>query len=187
MTWLNNDGLFVKFGKEEGALARGGENAGRQDVHELEFLIDYRDALSATAAILGRATWLLPVGTEGVVVPKGARIEALETVVVTPFQSSGTIGTSTLVIGTKKISDYSTELDHDGLTTTSFVGSAFDAAGERVYIVPGVTGAGDDYGVTMTESGIICVANSQHGSHPFTAGKLRCRLFYTLPVVTSAP
>lgn len=182
MTWMNGDGLFVKFGKEEGALARGGE-VSNGSKHELSFQISYLDALSATAAVLGSAA--VPAGsatgTFGVVVPEGARIEALEVVVKTPFTSSGTIGSSTLVIGTKKASDRSTELDHDGFTTTSFVAGVLDAAGERTYIVPGVTGAGDDYGTTITENAVICVANSAHASHPYTAGVALCRLFYYLP------
>lgn len=172
MTWFNNDGLYIRYGTEEAALARGGEIA-EGDVHEILFDINYTDALSATTAIIGASA-----GSYGIVVPEGARIEGLELVVVTPFTSSGTIGSSTLVIGMKKDSDLSTELDHDGLTTSSFVCGVLDAAGERVYVVPGVTGAGDDYGTTLAESGVLCVANSAHASHPFTAGKVRCRLKY---------
>lgn len=182
MTWMNTDGLFVKFGKEESAKSRGGE-FNRIDKHELQFEIAYTDVLSATAAVLGSVADPAgaAVGTFGVVVPKGARIEALEIIVKTPFTSSGTIGSSTLVIGTKKSSDRSTELDHDGLTTSSFVAGVLDGAGERTYVVPGVTGAGDDYGTTTAESGVICVANSAHASHPYTAGRAVCRLFYFLP------
>lgn len=177
MTWLNTDGLLVKFGKEEADKSPGGE-VSNSSKHEIVFEIDWTDALSATATILGTVG---TAGTYGVWVPKGARIEAMETIVKTPFTSSGTIGSATLVIGTKKTSDFSTELDHDGLTTTAFVGGSFDAAGERVYIVPGVTGAGDDYGTTTAENGVICVANSAHATHPFTAGRLLCRVFYYLP------
>lgn len=183
MTWMNNDGLFVRFGKEEAANARGGEISS-SDKHNIEFQINYYDVLSATASVLGSASGsptTTPIGTFGVVVPEGARIEALEIIVKTPFTSSGTIGSSTLVIGTKKASDRSTELDHDGFTTTSFVAGVLDAAGERTYIVPGVTGAGDDYGTTISENAVICVANSAHASHPYTAGVALCRLFYYLP------
>lgn len=172
MTWFNNDGLYIRYGTEESALARGGEIE-TDDTHEVIFDIDYTDALSATTAIIGASA-----GSYGIVVPEGARIEALETVVTTAFTSSGTIGSATMVIGLKKDSDLSTELDHDGLTTSSFVAGVLDAAGERVYIVPGVTGAGALIGTTLSESGVLCVANSAHASHPYTAGKVRCRLKY---------
>lgn len=177
MTWINKDGLFVKFGKEEADKSPGGE-VSNSSKHEVVFEIDWTDLLSVTPTILGTVG---TAGTYGVWVPKGARIEALETIVKTPFTSSGTIGTSNISIGTKKTSDFATELDHDGLTTAAFVGGAFDAAGERTYIVPGVTGAGDDYGMTVAENGVISVYNAAHAAHPFTAGRLLCRLFFYLP------
>jgi len=178
MSWTNSDGLFVKFGKEEGAPGRGGE-FGTPDMgrHVIEFTIDYRDAQSTTNTILGANTIGSGTGSIGVIVPEGFIPEVLEILATTAFTSSGTIGTSTLVIGTKKDSDRSTELDHDGLTTTSFVCSVLDATAEGPTLVKvGTTGAGDDYGVAFTESGVICVANSQHASHPLTAGVARCRL-----------
>jgi hypothetical protein len=179
--WQNADGLSVRFGRDEASLIPGKEigalDSGR---HVIEFVIEYTDAQSATAAILGTDTdgsWA-PGGTVGIIVPEGAVIEEIELRAQTAFTSSGTIGSSTLVIGTKKLSDRSTELDHDGITTTSFVMGVLDATAETVVVRPGVTGAGDDYGVAFTEPGVIVVANSAHASHPFTAGKARCRLFY---------
>lgn len=179
MTWTNSDGLFVKFGKEEGDEARGGEINNIGD-HVVEFTIDYRDALSATEAILGTSTINGGPGTEGVVIPKGARIVSLETIVKTPFTSSGTIGSSTLLIGTFTRSTR-VVLDADDFTTTAFVGSLFDAAGERQFVVPGATGAGDVYGTTLAADVVLCASNSQHASHPFTAGVLLCRIRYYLP------
>lgn len=174
MVWLNNDGLRVKFGKEEGATNRGG-NISKDDKNVVEFDVLYTDALSATGAPIGTSG-----GAAGVIVPKGARIEAVETVVITPFTSSGTIGSATLVLGLKRTTDYSTDIDADAFTSTAFVGSLFDAAGERQYLVPGSTGAGSSIGTTIsTYNGVVTASNSAHASHPFTAGKLRVRVFYT--------
>lgn len=177
--WTNSDGLVVKFGSDEGDPVKGGEVQNFGDLHVTQFDIDYTDALSATAAVLGSAS-ATNDGAYGVMIPKGARIKGLEVSVITAFTSSGTIGSSTMVIGMKKWSDLSTELDHDGLTTTSFVAGVLDAAGEITYVKPGVTGAGDDYGTSLAEAGVICVANSAHASHPYTAGKARCRLEWYL-------
>lgn len=180
--WKNNDGLFVKFGRDEAVNAVGGEVQQFGNQHVIEFDVDYTDALSATAAVLNG-----PDGDGfGVLIPKGAVPMQLEVWVETAFTSSGTIGSATLVIGTKKASDRSTELDHDGLTTASFVGSVLDAKGEYTVVKPGTTGAGDDYGNVATENGVVCVANSAHASHPFTAGKARCRLVYTYTVASDA-
>ncbi|MGD9682600.1 MAG: hypothetical protein AB7W16_15540 [Candidatus Obscuribacterales bacterium] len=178
---MNPDGLFVRFGKEEAADARGGELPSEAQ-HVVEVDLSYLDALSATPAIVGASA--VPagstVGTFGVVIPKGAKITQTEILVTKAFTSSGTIGTSTLVLGFKKASDRSTELDHDGLTTTSFVGSAIDALGETTIVRPGTTGAGDDYMVAQTENGVLVASNSQHGSHPFTDGTARIRITYIL-------
>lgn len=174
MSWMNSDGLYVKFGTEEGAAALGGE-VSTTERHMIEFVINYTEVLSATAAIIDGGSG---TGARGVIIPKGARLEGMEVVVETAFTSSGTIGSSTLVMGTKKASDRSTELDHDGLTTTSFVAGVLDAVGERTYVTVGVTGAGDDWGTTLAEDGVLVAANSAHASHPYTAGKARIRLYY---------
>ncbi len=177
MSWMNSDGLFVKFGQEEGAPARGGEiGTDDQGRHVISFTIDYRDVLSATASVLGSVATGNITGSFGVLVPEGFIPEFMETTALVAFTSSGTIGSSTMVIGTKKASDRSTELDHDIFTTTSFVAGVLDATSENTLVKVGTTGAGVAYGVAATENGVICVANSAHASHPYTAGVLRCRL-----------
>lgn len=175
MTWTNDDGLIVKHGKEEGVTNKGGiyNTLGPAQISEIK--IDYTDALSATHTCVGGTS-----GALGLQLPAGARIEAVEVIAETAFTSSGTIGTATFVLGLKR-NDRSTEIDHDGLTTTAFVGSVLDAAGERTYVVPGVTGAGALIGTTLANSGYLTVANTQHGSHPFTAGKAVVRVYWYNP------
>ena len=179
MSWMNSDGLFVKFGKEEAAIGRGGTIAeGDQGRRVITFTIDWKDVLSATAAVLGSVgTTANPqTGSMGVWVPEGFIPEQMETTALVAFTSSGTIGSSTLVIGLKKASDRSTDLNADGLTTTAFVGSLFDATNENQVVKTGSTGCGDQYGIALTENAVISVSNSAHASHPYTAGVLRCRL-----------
>lgn len=186
MTWMNSDGLFVKFGAEEGAVWRGGEVSDAQR-HEVELIISYLDVQSATNSILGSIKTASDslAGTFGVVIPKAARIERAETIVVTPFTSSGTIGTSTLVMGLIKASDRTTELDFDGFFTTAVVGSTLDAAGETTAYTAGTTGAGALFGTSISENGVISVSNSQHASHPYTAGLLKVKIWYSLVTATS--
>lgn len=174
MTWYNSDGLFVKFGVEEAAVARGGEKQRLDGVHEYTFEIDWKDVLSASTAVLGTVgTAALPrTGSYGVMIPKGLKILEVETIAVSAFTSSGTIGSSTMVIGLIR-EDFSTELDYDGLTTSSFVGSVFDGLGETVNVRLGTTGAGALIGTTLAYDGIVTVSNSAHASHPYTAGRLR--------------
>ena len=176
--WMNADGLAVKFAGDAGDTNKGGTMLFDGNRHVCEFTIDYTDALSATYAILGSVA-ATEDGAFGVVIPKGARIEAVETLVVTAFTSSGTIGSATLGLGLKKSSDRSTELDHDGFLTASYVGSKLDAAGERNYQEVGTTGSGALIGTTISENGVICLANTAHATHPYTAGKLKVRVIYS--------
>lgn len=177
--WVNSDGLTVKFGTEEAATARGGHyGTDDQGRHVIEFLIDWKDLLSATAAILGSvATVADPkTGSQGVRVPKGFIPEFMETTAVTAFTSSGTIGTADIEIGLIQADDRSTALNADAFTTTSFVGGVFDATSENTLVKVGTTGAGDQYGIAVTANGLVAVRNSGHASHPYTAGRLKCRL-----------
>lgn len=178
MSWMNSDGLYVKFSKEEGQVASGGTVRTAGGVHFIEVDIPYTELASATNAIVGSVA---NPGALGVVVPEGARIQAVETLVTTAFTSSGTVGTSTLVLGLKKLSDRSTELDHDGFLTTAFVGSKLDAAGERNYQEVGTTGSGALIGTSISENGVLSASNSQHASHPYTAGELKVRIYYFTP------
>ena len=146
MTWNNSDNLYVKFGREQGQVTKGGEYSTLGSLRVSEYQVDWTDALSATAAIVTGVSNASDTGavsgTAGLLIPEGARIEAVEIVVEEAFTSSGTIGSATLVMGLIKASDRSTALDVDGFTTTSFVGSALDTVGERTYITAGTTGAG---------------------------------------------
>jgi hypothetical protein len=177
MSWMNSDGLYIKYGTEEADTLRGGHRQLSDGRHMLEFNLEYTDVLSATTAIIGSAD-ADESGSFGLRLPEGAIIEAVEFLVRTAFTSSGTIGSSTLVIGTKKASDRSTELDHDGITTASFVGSVLDADGERTYLTKATTGAGAQVDVAIAENAVLCAANSAHASHPYTAGSVLIRIFY---------
>lgn len=176
MSWTNSDGLYIKMGKEEGISAKGGLPRQSGDIYEFTATIDYSEALSATYAIVDGGS---DVGPYGIVIPEGLRIKEVEVFAETAFTSSGTIGSSTFSIGLKQ-RDRSTELDHDGLLTASFVGSAIDAAGETTVVRVGSTGAGALLGTTLSQDGVLVVANTAHGAHPYTAGKaiVRIRGYY---------
>lgn len=176
-TWQNADGLYIRYGADEADNADGGLKSNIDGNHEVEFDLAYTDFDSATAS--------LPQDSDsfGVVIPKGARIEEVETFVSTAFTSSGTIGSSTFVLGLKKASDRSTELDHDGFLTSSATGTALGlaTAGSKTTVKVGGTGAGALIGTTLTENGVICVSNSAHASHPHTAGEIKVRVRYFYP------
>lgn len=176
-TWMNADGLFVKFGLAEADVSIGGENLKYGDRGEIELVLDYTEMLSATAAVAGSVG---SPGSFGIVLPKGITIEQVETFVETAFTSSGTIGSATVVIGTFLASDRTTADDATALTTTSATGTALGlaTAGTKTTITVGSTGAGTKIGVPLTTNTVLSVRNSAHGSNPFTAGKLKVRIVY---------
>jgi hypothetical protein len=167
MVWTNDDGLRVKFGREEAMKNPSGTIQSYDNATRIEFKVKKEDVQSATKSVLNSVT---AAGAQGVVLPKGLFIQSVDVIVTEAFTSSGTIGSSTLQIGLIKASDYSTDYDADGITTTSFVGSVLDAAGETTTIKIGATGCGSAIGTTLTEDVVVSVLNSQHASHPFTDG-----------------
>jgi hypothetical protein len=176
--WTNSDGLTVKFGSDEADVAIGGQLPVTDGLYKSTIDINYTELLSATYAIAGSVA---NDGATGMQIPEGARIKGIEVIVLTAFTSSGTIATATLGVGLKKWSDFSTELDHDGFLTASFVGTNLDAVGERAYVTVGSTGAGALIGTTLAEDGVLVAANTLHASHPFTAGKVRIIVEYFYP------
>jgi len=173
---VNADGLLVRYGSSEAVVAKGGAKPLINGAHEVEFDLAYTDILSATAGIPGSDAF-------GVVIPKGARIEEVETVVTTAFTSSGTIGSSTLVLGLKKASDRSTDLSTTALTAATATGTVLGLAtvGSKTVIRVGSTGVGAYVGTTISENGVVAVANSAHATNPFTAGALKVRVRYFYP------
>lgn len=176
-TWTNSDGLYIRYGSDEAETAVGGQYSTDGSLQEVEVVLPYTDFDSAT--------YSLPHSTDsfGAVLPKGARLEEIETVVETAFTSSGTIGSSTFSVGLKKASDRSTELDHDGLLTASATGTALGLAtvGTKTTVKVGSTGAGALLGTTLSENGVLVFSNTAHGTHPHTAGRIRVRIRYLFP------
>ena len=181
MSWQNNDGLYVKFGVEEGQSNKGGTYLVDGPLQITEFKFDYTDCVLASSilgSIAGPSNAPL-AGAAGILFPRGVRIEAVEVVAETAFTSSGTIGSATLDIGLIR-NDRSTAYDDDGFVA-ALAFSALDSVGERQYITKGGTGAGAFIGTTLANSGWIVLNNDQHASHPLTAGKGIVRIYHYTP------
>lgn len=178
MTWINKDGLNVKFAREEANKVSGGDVTPHGDRYRYEMYIPFSEVQSTAQVIAGSVA---NPGSQGVILPKGFFIEHLETVAETPFTSSGTIGTSTLQIGLVKASDRTTAYSATGLTTASFVGSLIDGQGERQTVQLGSTGCGASVGTLLTEDVVVSAGNTQHASHPFTGGVLKLSILGYFP------
>ena len=177
MSWINDDGLYVKFGTEEAAANKGGTYNTLGPLQVTEVKIDYTDMLSATSTRIGSDD-----GSLGVQLPKGAHIEKIETAAEVAATSSGTVGSATFVLGLVK-DDLATENDYDGLLTSSatFSTLSLSTKGKLVQTVQGGTGAGALVGAELANSGYLTIANSAHASHPLTAGKFVVRIYWYMP------
>lgn len=168
MAYFNTDGLYIKTGREEGALAVGGtyRTAGPLQCTEVKLTLA-TDALVASS-IVGSAG-----GQLGTIIPGGVRIEAVE-IVNEVAATSG--GAATLDIGLVRL-DRTTAIDIDGLVAAAAL-ATFNAAGERQYLTAGITGAGALVGTTTANPGYV-VAN--YVTAAFTAGKIAVRVYWMRP------
>lgn len=172
MSWLNSDGLYVKFSKEEADSAQGGEFNSVDGTHSYQFKIDYSDMQSTTPAIVNGGD--TTKGPYGVVIPEGLRITEVELLVQTVFTSSGTIADGSIDIGLKQ-RDRSTELDHDGLVD-GYDADNLDSGNAGALLLfkapanPATTGA--LVGTTLSQDGVVVACNPAHATVPYTAGVL---------------
>ena len=153
-TWLNGDGLVVKFGTTEAESTIGGENTTDGNTRVLEFDLTFAD-LAAT-------------GVEGILadnvrIPDGAFLEEATFTVTTAFAGA----TATLTLGVID-ADRSTAVDADGIDVAIAV-TAIDAIGDVI------TCDGALVGTTLATGGLV---TATEGTAAFTAGAGKLRLKY---------
>lgn len=166
-TWLNNDGLFIKFGSDEGKVGTAYGFAGEYNVlndgmHAVEVTLTPMTALTTTGTIV----------SDSVTIPNGARIH--EVIVIAETACTG--ATATLDVGLID-QDRSTAFDDDGLVAALAVAS-IDAAGETNVLRVGSTSAGALIGTTLTNTGLIVAS---YNTAAFTAGKVKVVVHYYIP------
>ncbi len=160
-TWLNNDGLYRKFGTAQATAKRGGEYEFDGPMHVVEFKLNLAD-LTETETILD----------DTVMLPKGALIQFVQ-VVPTTVAATGTA----IDIGLIK-ADRTTQYDYDGILA-AYPTASMDAVGETNTLSAGVgTYNGAVLGVALTET--VYVSGSRTTATAFT-GVIRIRLEYFVP------
>lgn len=158
-TWMNNDGLYLKFGTDKAVTNKAGEYVTHGALREIEVKIPVMTSVASTATIISDQTWI----------PAGVRLQEVEVVCDTVVTGSS----STLNIGLVK-SDRTTEIDFDGILA-AFPLTSMDAAGEKTVVVVGGTGAGAKLGTTTAFTGYI---TADYDTAAFTAGAITLRIRY---------
>lgn len=154
--WMNNDGLYIKFGAKEAEPAHGGEYRWNGPLTKVEFDIDF-DRLEA----FGTATFL----SDTVTIPNGVRLEKAELYVETTFTSSGS---ATLDLGLYD-TDRATAYDADGID--SAIAIADLTAGDLIECDGALVG-------TTLANNTPSLVTATVGTADFTAGKAKLRLYY---------
>jgi len=162
-TYLNNDGLFKKYGPQKATSNKGGEYVTTGDIRELAFRID----------LTTLTTSALPT-SDAVFFPK-MRVQEVEVVTVTAA-SAGTAIDMGLIA-----TDRTTPIDLDGFLI-SFKAADMNTSGERIILTAGtslpagVTSGGALLGTTTTSTGYVTCNRTDATS--FTAGVLDIKLKY---------
>ena len=116
MSWLNDDGLFVKFGTEKPAVDGAGENTTDGDIRTIAVEIGFAEMGATGTTIL----------SDGVSIPSGVFLESATFTVTTAFVGA----TATLGFGTID-TDRSTVHDVDGIDAAIAI-TAIDAIGDTI-------------------------------------------------------
>lgn len=163
MAYLDNSGLYRKFGTEGTDPTNAGEYSNVGKYREIEFKIDLTELTEEEQII-----------SDVVTMPKHMRFVEIE-VVTNTIATGGTA----IDFGLVQADDRTTEIDFDGLLA-AFPIASMNATGERSIVRVGGTGAGtllDD--TTTTQVGHFTMSRTD--GNAFTAGNISIIVRYYRP------
>lgn len=167
-TWMNSDGLYIKYGTSEGVSThKAGEfEDSVAGMTILELTMDL-SLLTQTETILNDAVFI----------PANAFIAWVETVAIVGAATGTAIDVGLIA------RDRSTEIDYNGLLAAAPTAN-MNTAGETsryqvaVTIPTGLTGTGALVGTEVTTAGGGYVSASMTDATSFTAGTIKLRIAY---------
>lgn len=163
-TWMNSDGLYLKYGTTKAVANTGGEFKSFGETRVADFKLDLTGLTSSS--VIQNDAFRMPANTF---------IEAVEVVADTPATSSGS---ATLSVGLYK-ADRSTALSETSLISALAL-TAIDGQGEKTVLNFGSTSAGAHVGtVTGTDAGGYYIS-AKYGSAAFTAGVVKVRVKFRM-------
>lgn len=165
MAYMDNAGLYRKYGTEKTTAQVGGEPRNNGEVREIDVRLDLTTLLVTNGGVIVSDTIFFPTGV---------RVE--EIAVITETAATG--ATATLNLGLIA-GDRTTEIDFNGFLA-AYPLASMDVAGEKNTVTIGSTGAGALIGTTTshTTGAYIC---ADYDTAAFTAGVVRLRIRYYRP------
>jgi hypothetical protein len=158
MSWLNDDGLTVKFGNEQSDLSRVGRVSTKGDEQELVIRI-VGSELAATAT----PTFYTDAG-----IPQGAHIVSATLFVSTAFDSAGDSATLTIGVFSDDGDGTYTVVDADGIDA-AILQTAIDANGDQVACNGDMTSAPETL-IAVSNNTRPVYVTAGYGTEAFTAG-----------------
>lgn len=169
MSWMNSDGLYVKFGTGEGVSTH---SAG-------EYLTHAGDGAQVVEVTINAAslTQTETILNDAVFIPANAHILWVETVAVVALATGTAIDVGLIA------RDRSTEIDYDGLLAAFPTAEGAQVGETRRYyethtVPASMTGTGALIGQEVTTAGGGYLSASMTDGTAFTAGKLKVRVAY---------
>lgn len=163
-SWMDNGGLYQKYGIDQTTPKLGGEYRTNAELREIEFSV----TLTAAAYPFGATNYILD---DNVFLPTGVRIQEVETYV----ETAGVGATATLDVGLIR-TDRTTVTSANGLIAAKTVASM--TAGEKVIVGVGSTFAGSLIGTTTTNINHVTI---RVNTANLTAGVIKIRIRYYRP------
>lgn len=158
-TWINNDGLKIRYGADAAKAGTGGEYSMPGSTHVVELVVE-----GTKLNAFGTATML----SDTVTIPNGVLLESVEFRVVEPFTSGGS---ATLTLGLYD-TDFSTAYDANGIDATIAL-TAIDAVNDTIACDGALVG-------TVLANNTPSVVSATAGTANFTGGKGLLRIKYTV-------
>lgn len=169
-SWVNNDGLRIRFGTGESLVTRGGELPYASEYHTIEIELLYSDLKAYDDAT--DPTTVLDWNTR---IPEGAYLLSADVEVITAFAGA----TATLDIGLVDADDQLAAFtDHDDDGIDSAIAVAALAAG-TVIACDGAL-LKKTLGASGTGAGGFLIS-AEAGTANFTAGEARLKVRYYMP------
>lgn len=160
-TWMNNDGLFIKYGTERATSGKAGEYRTNGRLREVEVILDLT-TLTETETIIDDNT----------TIPAGVIIQEVEIDTKTAAATGVAID-----VGLIK-TDRTTEYDYDGLLA-AFPTASMNAAGEKNIISDNTTYDGALVGAVLANTSYISASRTT--ATAFTAGYVVVTIRYWRP------
>jgi hypothetical protein len=162
MAWMDNTGLYQKYGTEQTVTSTGGEYKTFGEHREIELRIDLTTLTEAETII-----------NDNIFFPVGCKIESVQIYTETAAATGAAID-----LGFVR-TDRTTEIDYDGVLAA--VATATMTVGSTQQLIKGSTGVGAliTNGTALTNVGQITCSRTT--ATAFTAGVIKVRIRYERP------